>query len=124
MSEKLHLLVDLAVITLGVPELRDAEGHITRESTLRNVRPGETFEITNADDAQALKDAGHARDLTAEEAEAQAEAAKPAAKPRAKRTAAAPEQGAAEQGATTGDDTGATADAAAAADSTGTAAQA
>lgn len=99
MSDKVILLVALAVITLGAPELRDAEGHITRESTLRNVRPGETFTLTSEEDAEALKAAGHAREPNADEAEASAEAAKPAAKPRAKRAAAAEQGGQAEQGA-------------------------
>ena len=99
MSDKTILLVALAVITLGVPELRDAEGHITRESTLRNVRPGELFTLTSEEDAEALKAAGHAREPNADEAEAQAEATKPAAKPRTKRAAAAEQGGQAEQGA-------------------------
>lgn len=99
MSDKTILLVALAVITLGVPELRDAEGHITRDSTLRNVLPGEPFTLTSEEDAEALKAAGHARDPNADEAEANAEATKPAAKPRAKRAAAAEQGGQADQGA-------------------------
>lgn len=60
--EKPIQLVALAVITLGVPELRDAQGVITREATLRHVQPGEPFAIESEEDATELRVAGHARD--------------------------------------------------------------
>lgn len=65
-------LVALAVITLGVAEVRDSQGRVTQPSTLRQIQPGEPFDLDEAADAEELRKIGAARDPIVEEASASA----------------------------------------------------
>jgi hypothetical protein len=76
MAKSMHLIA-LCVITLGMAELRDDKGKITRKSTLRDVSPGDLFEV-DAEEGPRLLAIGAAR-LPLTEADAPAEAGGPKA---------------------------------------------